>query len=149
MGIEPMHGGLTIHHLVTSSPFLVKGFSLFPFIIIVFILTCILNLDQDIGRRMQIFKMENCKKGEIQCGMTHSLKKIEKFKIREEKEIMVTWSLASTIIPTMISHTITIHNGNEHLPLYIMDRMVGHKLGKFAPTLSFTRHARNDNKSHC
>nr|YP_009183322.1 30S ribosomal protein S19 [Cymbidium goeringii]YP_009183339.1 30S ribosomal protein S19 [Cymbidium goeringii]ALM87838.1 30S ribosomal protein S19 [Cymbidium goeringii]ALM87839.1 30S ribosomal protein S19 [Cymbidium goeringii] len=66
---------------------------------------------------------------------------------REEKEIIVTWSRASTIIPTMIGHTIAIHNGKEHLPIYITDRMVGHKLGEFAPTLTFVRHARNDNKS--
>nr|YP_010022447.1 ribosomal protein S19 [Zingiber montanum]YP_010022471.1 ribosomal protein S19 [Zingiber montanum]YP_010383183.1 ribosomal protein S19 [Zingiber corallinum]YP_010383206.1 ribosomal protein S19 [Zingiber corallinum]QON98818.1 ribosomal protein S19 [Zingiber montanum]QON98842.1 ribosomal protein S19 [Zingiber montanum]UEQ12476.1 ribosomal protein S19 [Zingiber corallinum]UEQ12499.1 ribosomal protein S19 [Zingiber corallinum]UEQ12562.1 ribosomal protein S19 [Zingiber montanum] len=79
----------------------------------------------------------------------HLSAKIEKLNTREEKEIIVTWSRASTIIPTMIGHTIAIHNGKEHLPIYITDRMVGHKLGEFAPTLSFTRHAnaRNDNKS--
>ncbi|KAK8915435.1 hypothetical protein KSP40_PGU017398 [Platanthera guangdongensis] len=47
----------------------------------------------------------------------------------------------------MIGHTIAIHNGNEHLPIYITDLMVGHKLGEFAPTLTFVSHARNDNKS--
>nr|YP_010128770.1 30S ribosomal protein S19 [Clematis glauca]YP_010128790.1 30S ribosomal protein S19 [Clematis glauca]YP_010926985.1 ribosomal protein S19 [Clematis ranunculoides]QPZ47738.1 30S ribosomal protein S19 [Clematis glauca]QPZ47757.1 30S ribosomal protein S19 [Clematis glauca]QPZ49832.1 30S ribosomal protein S19 [Clematis glauca]QPZ49852.1 30S ribosomal protein S19 [Clematis glauca]WKK45589.1 ribosomal protein S19 [Clematis ranunculoides] len=47
----------------------------------------------------------------------------------------------------MIGHTIAIHNGKEHLPIYITDRMVGHKLGEFAPTLNFRGHARNDNKS--
>nr|YP_010234076.1 ribosomal protein S19 [Coriaria nepalensis]QTA71786.1 ribosomal protein S19 [Coriaria nepalensis] len=47
----------------------------------------------------------------------------------------------------MIGHTIAIHNGKEHLPIYITDRMVGHKLGEFAPTLNFRRHAKNDNKS--
>nr|ACN68729.1 ribosomal protein S19 [Ornithocephalus bicornis]ACN68881.1 ribosomal protein S19 [Ornithocephalus cochleariformis]ACN68889.1 ribosomal protein S19 [Ornithocephalus bicornis] len=90
--------------------------------------------------------------------MTRSLKKnpfvanhlsgrIEKLNRREEKEIIVTWSRASTIIPTMIGHTIAIHNGKEHLPIYITDRMVGHKLGEFAPTRTFVRHARNENKS--
>ncbi|KAK8925701.1 hypothetical protein KSP39_PZI018902 [Platanthera zijinensis] len=77
----------------------------------------------------------------------HLSGKIEKLNMREEKEIIVTWSRASTIIPTMIGHTIAIHNGKEHLPIYITDRMVGHKLGEFAPTLTFVRHARNDNKS--
>nr|YP_009861159.1 ribosomal protein S19 [Lasia spinosa]QIU82850.1 ribosomal protein S19 [Lasia spinosa] len=77
----------------------------------------------------------------------HLLVKIEKLNIREEKEIIVTWSRASTIIPTMIGHTIAIHNGKEHLPIYITDRMVGHKLGEFAPTRTFGRHARNDNRS--
>nr|WLE73347.1 ribosomal protein S19 [Dianthus caryophyllus] len=47
----------------------------------------------------------------------------------------------------MIGHTIAIHNGREHLPIYITDRMVGHKLGEFAPTLHFRGHAKNDNKS--
>nr|QHN54650.1 ribosomal protein S19 [Schismatoglottis calyptrata] len=76
----------------------------------------------------------------------HLLVKVEKLNIREEKEIIVTWSRASTIIPTMIGHTIAIHNGKEHIPIYITDRMVGHKLGEFAPTRTFGRHARNDNK---
>nr|ADO27646.1 ribosomal protein S19 [Rhizanthella gardneri] len=75
------------------------------------------------------------------------LGKIERLNMREEKEIIVTWSRASTIIPIMIGHTIAIHNGKEHLPIYIIDRMVDHKLGEFAPTLTFVRHVRNDNKS--
>ena len=77
----------------------------------------------------------------------HLLLKIDKLNVRQEKEIIVTWSRASTIIPTMIGHTIAIHNGKEHLPIYITDRMVGHKLGEFAPTRSFGKHARNDIKS--
>nr|YP_009574787.1 ribosomal protein S19 [Aristolochia kunmingensis]YP_009574872.1 ribosomal protein S19 [Aristolochia kaempferi]YP_009574957.1 ribosomal protein S19 [Aristolochia macrophylla]YP_009575042.1 ribosomal protein S19 [Aristolochia moupinensis]YP_009575297.1 ribosomal protein S19 [Aristolochia mollissima]YP_009745883.1 ribosomal protein S19 [Aristolochia manshuriensis]YP_010319637.1 ribosomal protein S19 [Aristolochia hainanensis]YP_010878494.1 ribosomal protein S19 [Aristolochia griffithii]YP_0 len=77
----------------------------------------------------------------------HLLRKIEKLNTKEKKEIIVTWSRSSTIIPTMIGHTIAIHNGKEHLPIYITDRMVGHKLGEFAPTLTFRGHARNDNKS--
>nr|YP_010963098.1 ribosomal protein S19 [Nigella sativa]WNI02799.1 ribosomal protein S19 [Nigella sativa] len=67
--------------------------------------------------------------------------------MREEKDTIVTWSRASTIIPTMIGHTIAIHNGKEHLPIFITDGMVGHKLGEFAPTRNFQGHARNDNKS--
>nr|YP_010968732.1 ribosomal protein S19 [Canna indica]YP_010968816.1 ribosomal protein S19 [Canna x generalis]AYP31973.1 ribosomal protein S19 [Canna iridiflora]AHA12796.1 ribosomal protein S19 [Canna indica]QJR53263.1 ribosomal protein S19 [Canna indica]UGY85601.1 ribosomal protein S19 [Canna indica]UGY85686.1 ribosomal protein S19 [Canna indica] len=90
--------------------------------------------------------MSNLRK-KIPLVLTHLLAKIEKLNMREEKEIIVTWSRASTIIPTMIGHTIAIHNGIEHLPIYITDRMVGHKLGEFAPTLTFARHARNDNKS--
>ena len=77
----------------------------------------------------------------------HLLRKIDKLNTKAEKEIIITWSRASTIIPTMIGHTIAIHNGKEHLPIYITDRMVGHKLGEFAPTFTFARHARNDNKS--
>lgn len=67
----------------------------------------------------------------------HLLRKIEKLNTKAEKEIIVTWSRASTIIPTMIGHTIAIHNGREHVPIYITDRMVGHKLGEFASTLNF------------
>nr|YP_010488441.1 ribosomal protein S19 [Anaxagorea javanica]QNS22709.1 ribosomal protein S19 [Anaxagorea javanica] len=78
----------------------------------------------------------------------HLLRKIEKLNMREEKEIILTWSRASTIIPTMIGHTIAIHNGKEHLPVYITDRMVSHKLGEFAPTLTFKGHPRKkDNGS--
>nr|YP_009741769.1 ribosomal protein S19 [Parashorea chinensis]YP_010409381.1 ribosomal protein S19 [Rubroshorea macrophylla]QID76613.1 ribosomal protein S19 [Parashorea chinensis]URH13707.1 ribosomal protein S19 [Rubroshorea macrophylla] len=77
----------------------------------------------------------------------HLLKKIERLNTKAEKEIIRTWSRASTIIPTMIGHTIAIHNGREHLPIYITDYMVGHKLGEFAPTLNFREHSKNDNKS--
>uniref|UniRef100_UPI0030FE063E ribosomal protein S19 n=2 Tax=Dactylicapnos TaxID=1586244 RepID=UPI0030FE063E len=77
----------------------------------------------------------------------HLLGKIKKLNMKGEKEIIVTWSRASTIIPTMIGHTIAIHNGKEHLPVYITERMVGHKLGEFAPTLNFREHTRNDSKS--
>nr|YP_010560648.1 ribosomal protein S19 [Cinnamomum foveolatum]UYW35919.1 ribosomal protein S19 [Cinnamomum foveolatum] len=77
----------------------------------------------------------------------HLLEKIKKLNMREEREIIVTWSRASTIIPTMIGNTIAIHNGKAHLPIYITDRMVGQKLGEFAPTLTFQGHARNDTRS--
>nr|ANO45442.1 ribosomal protein S19 [Trillium luteum] len=79
----------------------------------------------------------------------HLSGKIEKLNMREEKEIIVTWSRASTIIPTMIGHTIAIHNGKEHLPIYITSSMIGHKLGEFAPTLTFTSYAGDnyDNES--
>nr|YP_010022346.1 ribosomal protein S19 [Elaeocarpus japonicus]YP_010022370.1 ribosomal protein S19 [Elaeocarpus japonicus]YP_010044269.1 ribosomal protein S19 [Elaeocarpus braceanus]YP_010044292.1 ribosomal protein S19 [Elaeocarpus braceanus]YP_010193746.1 ribosomal protein S19 [Elaeocarpus decipiens]YP_010193770.1 ribosomal protein S19 [Elaeocarpus decipiens]YP_010349373.1 ribosomal protein S19 [Elaeocarpus hainanensis]YP_010349397.1 ribosomal protein S19 [Elaeocarpus hainanensis]YP_010413180.1 ribosoma len=76
----------------------------------------------------------------------HLLRKINKLNTKVKKEIIVTWSRTSTIIPTMIGHTIAIHNGKEHLPLYITDRMVGHKFGEFAPTLNFRGHAKNDNR---
>uniref|UniRef100_A0AAU6PQY6 Small ribosomal subunit protein uS19c n=1 Tax=Artemisia saposhnikovii TaxID=1027795 RepID=A0AAU6PQY6_9ASTR len=75
------------------------------------------------------------------------LKKINKLNTKEEKEIIITWSRASTIIPIMVGHTIAIHNGKEHLPIYITDRMVGHKLGEFATTLNFRGHAKSDNRS--
>nr|UDY68552.1 ribosomal protein S19 [Calycophyllum spruceanum] len=74
----------------------------------------------------------------------HLLKKMDKL---NTKEIIVTWSRASTIIPTMIGHTIAIHNGKDHLPIYITDHMVGYKLGEFSPTLNFRGHAKSDNRS--
>ena len=74
----------------------------------------------------------------------HLLRRIAKLNTKEEKEIIITWSRASTIIPTMIGHTIAIHNGKEHLPIYITDRMVGHKLGEFSPTLNFRGHANKE-----
>nr|YP_003587590.1 ribosomal protein S19 [Pisum sativum]P31162.2 RecName: Full=Small ribosomal subunit protein uS19c; AltName: Full=30S ribosomal protein S19, chloroplastic [Pisum sativum]ADE43588.1 ribosomal protein S19 [Pisum sativum]CAA41757.1 ribosomal protein S19 [Pisum sativum] len=77
----------------------------------------------------------------------HLLKKIKKLNTKGEKAIIKTWSRKSTIIPIMIGHTIAIHNGKEHLPVYITDRMVGHKLGEFSPTLNFGGFAKNDNKS--
>nr|YP_010853052.1 ribosomal protein S19 [Nepeta bracteata]WGM81226.1 ribosomal protein S19 [Nepeta bracteata] len=75
------------------------------------------------------------------------LKKIAKLNKKAEKEIIVTWFRTSTIISTMIDHTIAIHNGKEHLPIYITDRMVGYKLGEFVPTLNFRGHAKSDNRS--
>nr|YP_009869908.1 ribosomal protein S19 [Cratoxylum cochinchinense]YP_010361220.1 ribosomal protein S19 [Cratoxylum sumatranum]YP_010361303.1 ribosomal protein S19 [Cratoxylum pruniflorum]YP_010361385.1 ribosomal protein S19 [Cratoxylum maingayi]YP_010361468.1 ribosomal protein S19 [Cratoxylum arborescens]YP_010361551.1 ribosomal protein S19 [Cratoxylum formosum]QJI81262.1 ribosomal protein S19 [Cratoxylum cochinchinense]QKJ81849.1 ribosomal protein S19 [Cratoxylum cochinchinense]UIF92038.1 ribosomal prot len=77
----------------------------------------------------------------------HLLNKIKKLNTKEEKEIIVTWSRASTIIPTMIGHTIAIHNGKQHLPIYITDGMVGHKLGEFSLTRNFGEYAKNDTKS--
>nr|YP_009671497.1 ribosomal protein S19 [Passiflora foetida]YP_009671519.1 ribosomal protein S19 [Passiflora foetida]QCX30778.1 ribosomal protein S19 [Passiflora foetida]QCX30779.1 ribosomal protein S19 [Passiflora foetida] len=77
----------------------------------------------------------------------HLLRKIKKLNTKAEKQIIVTWSRASTIIPTMIGHTIAIHNGKEKIPIYITDYMVGHKLGEFSSTLYFRGHPKNDNKS--
>uniref|UniRef100_A0AB39U2T8 Small ribosomal subunit protein uS19c n=1 Tax=Ophioglossum hongii TaxID=3238578 RepID=A0AB39U2T8_9MONI len=77
----------------------------------------------------------------------HSLKKIGNLNARGERGIVVTWSRASAIVPAMIGHTIAVYNGQEHLPIYITDRMVGHKLGEFAPTRNYRGHAKNDGKS--
>nr|YP_011008965.1 ribosomal protein S19 [Asyneuma japonicum]WPV76218.1 ribosomal protein S19 [Asyneuma japonicum] len=77
----------------------------------------------------------------------HLLKKIHKINTKTEKETIKTWSRASTIIPIMVGHTIAIHNGKEHLPIYINNEMIGHKLGEFAPTFNFREHTPNDTKS--
>nr|YP_010292948.1 ribosomal protein S19 [Dapsilanthus disjunctus]ULQ65141.1 ribosomal protein S19 [Dapsilanthus disjunctus]ULQ65229.1 ribosomal protein S19 [Dapsilanthus disjunctus] len=78
----------------------------------------------------------------------HLARKIEKLNTRKEKETIVTWSRASTITLSMIGHTIAIYNGKEHLPIYITDYMVGHKLGEFVPTLTYTKYQeKDDNQS--
>ena len=58
-----------------------------------------------------------------------------------EKKVLKTWSRASTIFPDMVSHTIAVHDGRKHVPVYITEDMVGHKLGEFAPTRTFRGHA--------
>ena len=58
-----------------------------------------------------------------------------------EKKVLKTWSRASTIFPEFVGHTIAVHDGRKHVPVYITEDMVGHKLGEFAPTLTFKGHA--------
>lgn len=77
----------------------------------------------------------------------HLFKKIETLNSQGEKRVVVSWSRGSTIVPAMIGHTIAIHNGKEHLPIFVTDLMVGHKLGEFAPTRTFRGHAKSDKKS--
>ena len=72
------------------------------------------------------------------------LKKIEAMNDRGEKKVLRTWSRASTIFPQMVGHTIAIHDGRRHVPIYITENMVGHKLGEFALTRTFRGHARSD-----
>ena len=69
------------------------------------------------------------------------LKKIEKMNENGEKEVIKTWSRASTIYPQMVGHTIAVHDGRKHVPVYISEEMIGHKLGEFAPTRTFKGHA--------
>ena len=58
-----------------------------------------------------------------------------------EKKVLKTWSRASTIYPEFVGHTIAVHNGKQHVPVYVVEDMVGHKLGEFAPTRTFKGHA--------
>ncbi len=74
------------------------------------------------------------------------LKKIEKLNADNKKEVIKTWSRASTILPQMVGHTVAVHNGRQHIPVFISDQMVGHKLGEFAPTRTFRGHAKGDKK---
>jgi small subunit ribosomal protein S19 len=68
------------------------------------------------------------------------LGKIEKLNEANKRTVVRTWSRASTIFPQMVGHTIAIHNGRQHVPIYIQENMVGHKLGEFAPTRTFRGH---------
>lgn len=69
------------------------------------------------------------------------LKKIEEMNDKNEKRVLKTWSRASTIFPQMIGHTIAVYDGRKHVPVYITEDMVGHKLGEFAATRTFKGHA--------
>ncbi len=68
------------------------------------------------------------------------LRKIEEMNARGEKKVIRTWSRDSTIFPQMVGHTLAVHNGRRHVPIYITENMVGHKLGEFAPTRTFRGH---------
>lgn len=70
----------------------------------------------------------------------HLVAKIEKLNAAREKRVIRTWSRSSTIIPTMVGHTISVHNGKAHIPVFITENMVGHKLGEFSPTRIFRAH---------
>ena len=71
----------------------------------------------------------------------HLIEKIEALNERGEKRVVRTWSRRSTIVPDMIGHTIAVHDGRNHVPVYITESMVGHKLGEFALTRTFRGHA--------
>jgi small subunit ribosomal protein S19 len=74
------------------------------------------------------------------------LTKIEALNAKGEKQVIKTWSRASTILPQMVGHTIAVHNGRQHVPIFISEQMVGHKLGEFALTRTFRGHTK-DKKS--
>lgn len=76
----------------------------------------------------------------------HLLKKIKLLNEIGKKEIIKTWSRSSTILPLMIGHTISVYNGQKHVPVYITDPLVGHKLGEFVPTRTFRSHKKTERK---
>nr|QCI08958.1 ribosomal protein S19 [Wrangelia sp.] len=73
--------------------------------------------------------------------------KIEILNQNKQKSTIKTWSRSSTILPNMVGHTIAVHNGKQHFPVFISDQMVGHKLGEFVPTRTFRSHIKNDRKT--
>lgn len=70
----------------------------------------------------------------------HLLKKVEELNKDNKKKVIKTWSRRSTIYPELVGHTIAIHDGRKHVPIYIVEDMVGHKLGEFVPTRMFRSH---------
>ncbi len=75
------------------------------------------------------------------------LKKIEKMNEANEKRVIKTWSRRSTIFPQMVGHTVAVYDGRKHVPVYITEDMVGHKLGEFAATRSFRGHGSHTERS--
>ncbi len=76
----------------------------------------------------------------------HLLKKVELLNKQSKKQVIKTWSRSSTILPSMIGHTISVYNGKKHIPLYISNLLVGHKLGEFIPTRTFRSHKKQERK---
>ncbi len=74
------------------------------------------------------------------------LRKVEKMNEAGDKRVIRTWSRASTIFPQFVGHTIAVHDGRRHVPIYISENMVGHKLGEFAPTRTFKGHFEKEKK---
>jgi small subunit ribosomal protein S19 len=77
----------------------------------------------------------------------HLLKKVETARAKGDSSVIKTWSRASTILPNMIGMTFGVHNGKTHVPVFVNEQMVGHKLGEFAPTRTFRGHAGSDKKA--
>lgn len=76
----------------------------------------------------------------------HLLKKIDKMNEAEKKDTIITWSRSSTILPMMVGFTIAVYNGKQHVPIFISDQLVGHKLGEFVSTRNFKTHIKADRK---
>lgn len=77
----------------------------------------------------------------------HLMKKVEASNEANDKKVIKTWSRRSTIFPDFIGHTIAVYDGRKHVPVYISEDMVGHKLGEFAPTRTYKGHAADDKKT--
>lgn len=75
------------------------------------------------------------------------LKKIQTVSVGGQKTVVKTWSRASTITPEMVGHTIAVHDGRRHVPIFITENMVGHRLGEFAPTRTFRGHVSKSEKA--
>ena len=74
----------------------------------------------------------------------HLMVKVVEMNRRGDKKVIKTWSRRSTIVPDMVGHTIAVHDGRKHVPVYVSESMVGHKIGEFAPTRTFRGHSRSE-----
>ena len=81
------------------------------------------------------------------CVDDHLMKKVAALNTTREKKVVKTWSRRSTIIPDFIGHTFAVHDGRKHVPVFVTESMVGHKLGEFAPTRTFKGHIKDDRKA--
>ncbi len=77
----------------------------------------------------------------------HLLKKVQQMNKNKKKQVIKTWSRRSMVIPEMVGHTIAVHDGRKHVPIFITEDMVGHKLGEFAPTRTFRGHGDHTERS--
>ncbi|HLR02528.1 MAG TPA: 30S ribosomal protein S19 [Virgibacillus sp.] len=77
----------------------------------------------------------------------HLMKKVEALNESDKKQVIKTWSRRSTIFPNFVGHTIAVHDGRKHVPVYVTEDMVGHKLGEFAPTRTFKGHSGDDRQT--
>lgn len=87
----------------------------------------------------------SAKKGPFVDG--HLMAKIEKLNESDGKQVVKTWSRRSTIFPQFIGHTLAVYDGRKHVPVYVTEDMVGHKLGEFAPTRAYKGHGNDDKKT--
>jgi small subunit ribosomal protein S19 len=78
---------------------------------------------------------------------SYIMEKVEAMNASGKKDTIQTWSRTSTILPNMIGHTFAVYNGKQHVPVFVTDQMVGHKLGEFSPTRTFRSHIKKDKKS--
>ena len=78
---------------------------------------------------------------------SYIMEKVEAMNASGKKDTIQTWSRTSTILPNMIGHTFAVYNGRQHVPVFVTDQMVGHKLGEFSPTRTFRSHIKKDKKS--
>jgi len=76
----------------------------------------------------------------------HIMRALQKLEQSNKKDIIKTWSRSTTILPAMIGHTFAVYNGRQHLPVFVTEQMIGHKLGEFSPTRTFRSHIKKDKR---